>query len=74
MGQVAKLLRNHRALVLNWFRAGRALSSSAVEGFNNKSQVTLRKASGYRSYKAMELALYHGLGNLPEPNFDHSFC
>ena len=72
MGKVAKMLHQHRALLLHWFRAGRALSSGAVEGFNNKSKVTLRKAYGYRSYKAMELALYHGFGNLPEPNFDVS--
>ena len=74
MRKVAKMLRKHRSLLLNWFRAGRALSSGAVEGFNNKSKVIRRKAYGYRSYRAMELALYHGLGDLPEPNFTHRFC
>ena len=74
MRKVAKMLRKHRALLLNWFRAGRALSSGAVEGLNNKSKVTMRKAYGYRSYRSMELALYHGLGNLPEPKFTHNFC
>ena len=74
MTKVAKMLRKHRSLLLNWFRAGRALSSGAVEGFNNKSKVIRRKAYGYRSYRAMELALYHGLGDLPEPDCTHSFC
>ena len=46
MGKVAKMLRKHRALLLNGFRAGRALSSGALEGFNNKSKVTMRKAYG----------------------------
>ena len=74
MRRVAKMLRKDRPLLLNWFRAGRALSSGAVEGFNNKSKVALRKAYGYRSYRSMELVLYHGLDELPEPDFTHNFC
>ena len=48
---MAKMLRKYRPLLLNWFRAGRALSLGAVEGFNNKSKVTMRKAYGDRSYR-----------------------
>lgn len=40
------------------FRAGR-LSSTTVEGFNNKAKLTTRKAFGFRSYKTIEIALYH---------------
>ena len=74
MQKVAKMLRKHRPLLLNWFRTGRAFSSGAVEGMNNKAKVALRKAYGFRSYKSYELALYHTLGNLPQHSLAHRFC
>lgn len=74
MKRVAKMLRNHRALLSNWFKAKGALSSGAVEGFNNKAKLTIRKAYGFRTYNAAEIALYHTLGRLPEPDFTHKFC
>ncbi len=33
----------------------------------------MRKAYGFRTAKAIEIALYHQLGNLPEPEFTHEF-
>jgi len=74
MKKVAKMLRRHRPLLLNWFRAKGRLSSAVVEGFNNKAKLTTRKAYGFRTYHAMEIALYHALGALPQPNFTHRFC
>jgi transposase len=74
MKKVARMLRRHRPLLLNWFRAKGALSSGVVEGFNNKAKLTTRKAFGFRTYHAMEIALYHALGALPEPEFTHRFC
>lgn len=74
MKKVARTLRNHRALILNWFRARGAISAAAVEGFNNKAKLTMRKAYGFRTERAMELALYHTLGALPEPEMTHRFC
>jgi Transposase and inactivated derivatives len=74
MKKVAKMLRSHHELLLNWFRAKGQLSSAAVEGFNNKAKLTTRKAFGFRSYHALEIALYHTLGALPEPEFTHRFC
>jgi len=74
MRQVARMLRRHRPLLLNYFRAKRALSAAAVEGFNNKARVTTRTAYGFRTYRVMEIALYHTLGALPEPNPTHKFC
>ncbi|HSW30660.1 MAG TPA: ISL3 family transposase, partial [Longimicrobiales bacterium] len=41
---------------------------------NNKLKVTTRKAYGFRTFKAMEIALYHTLGALPEPESTHRFC
>ena len=74
MQKVAKMLRRHRPLVLNWFRTGRSYSSGAVEGMNLKAKLAMRKAYGFRSYRSYELALYHSLGNLPEHSLAHRFC
>lgn len=72
--KVAASLRAHRALILNWFRAKGAISAGTVEGFNNKVKLTTRKAYGFRTYDGIEIALYHALGALPEPEFTHEFC
>ena len=75
MKKVARMLRSHQVLLLNWFRAKGEISSGAVEGLNNKIRVVTRRSYGFRTYEAMEIALYHTLGRLPEPNeFTHRFC
>lgn len=73
MKKVARTLRNHRELILNWFRAKGAISSGIIEGLNNKVKLTTRKSYGFRTYEAIEIALYHSLGDLPEPKFTHTF-
>ncbi|MFQ5928722.1 MAG: transposase [Acidobacteriota bacterium] len=65
MNKAARTLRAHRPLLLKWFRAKGAVSSGAVEGFNNKAKLTLRKSYGLRTCRAMEMALYHTLSVLP---------
>jgi transposase len=72
--KVVGTLRGHRALLLNWFKAKGAISSGAVEGMNNNAKVVMRKAYGFRAFRAVEVALYHTLGDLPEPSFTHKFC
>lgn len=74
MKRVARMLRTHRALLLNWFRAKGQLSSGVVEGFNAKAKLTSRKSFGFRTFHGAEIALYHALGALPEPEFTHRFC
>ena len=73
MKKVAKMLRSHRELILNYFRAKKKFNSGIVEGLNRKINLTVRKAFGYRSFKVIEIALYHQLGDLPEPEFTHEF-
>lgn len=73
MKKVARTLRQHRELLLNWFVADGRLSSGTVEGFNNKAKLTLRKAYGFRSPEIAEIALYHTLSDLPTPKFTHEF-
>ena len=65
--KIARLLRQHRELILNYFRAQKLISSGVVEGLNNKDKV------GFRTYRVLELAFYHSLGKLPEPVSTHDF-
>ena len=74
MKKVARMLRAHEPLLLNWFRAKGEISAGAVEGLNNKIRVMTRRSYGFRTFGAMEVALYHTLGRLPEPEATHRYC
>ncbi len=69
----AQSMRRHRELLLNWFRAKKRFSSGVVEGLNNKAKTTMKNAYGFRTFTALQVALYHTLGDLPEPKFTHRF-
>ena len=73
MKKMAKSLRKHKPLILNWFRAKKAFSSGIVEGLNNKSKLATKKAYGFKSFECAEIALYHQMGGLPEPPATHRF-
>ena len=74
-GHVAgRSLRPSRPLILNWFLALGAISAGIVEGFNGKAKLTTRKAYGFRTPQGIEFALFHVMGNPPEPEFTHRFC
>jgi transposase len=47
MKKIARSLREHRELILNYFRAQKLPSSGGVEGPNNKAKVSMRKSYGY---------------------------
>ena len=74
MKKMARQLRSHRQLLLNWFRARDSVSLGAVEGLNIRLKVTFRKSYGFRTLKATEIALDHTMGQLPERPMTHSFC
>ena len=73
MKKIARTLRTHRPLPLNYFKARKQFSSGVVEGLNNKAKVTMRRSYGFRTFRILELALYHSLGKLPEPELTHEF-
>src|SRR5579859_3838231 len=73
MKKIARTLRAHRPLLLNYFKAKKEFSSGVVEGLNNKAKVTMRRSYGFRTFRILELALYHSLGKLPEPMLTHEF-
>jgi transposase len=53
MKKVAKMLRRHKELILNWFHAKGELSSGPVEGLNNKAKLAIKKAYGFRTAKLL---------------------
>ena len=69
----ARTVREHRELLLNYFRAKKQFSSAVIEGLNNKAKVSLRTAYGYRTCRIVKLSLHHVLGRLPAPKFAHRF-
>ena len=71
--KIARSLRQHRELILNYFRTKKMISSGTVEDLNNKAKVTMRKSYNFRTFRVLELALYHSLGKLPEPESTHDF-
>lgn len=74
MKKVARMLRSHRELLGNYFRARKLYNSGVVEGLNLKCNLVKRRAYGLRTFKALQIALYHNLGQLPEPKLTHRFC
>jgi len=74
MKKLAKTLRSHRQLLLNWIAAKNLFAMGATEGFNNKARTVLKRAYGFRTYKHAEIALFHAMGKLPEPDWlTHKF-
>jgi len=71
MKKIARSLRQHRELILlprseTYFqrRCGRS---------EQQSQSHHEKSYGFRTYRVLELALYHSLAKLPEPELTHEF-
>ena len=71
--KIARALRTHRPLLLNYFGARKEFSSGMVQGLNNKAEVSMRRSHGFRAFRILERALYHSLGRLPEPKLTHKF-
>ena len=69
-----KTVRNQQPLIMNWFKAKKQYSSGVVEGLNRKVNLVTRKAFGFRSYEVLKIALFHTMGDLPEPESTHRFC
>lgn len=71
MRDFAWMLRRHQDDILNYFDL--RIDNGAVEGMNNKAKVVSHRCYGFRTASTYILALYHCLGNLPEPQLVHRF-
>ncbi|MBP7746389.1 MAG: transposase [Phycisphaerae bacterium] len=60
--KVARSIRTHQKLILNWFAAKKEFSAGIVEGLNYRVKLTIREAYGFRTLEAAEIALHHALG------------
>lgn len=45
-----------------------------AEPVQNQVKLCTRKAYGFRTFDAIQMALYHQLGELPEPELAHESC
>jgi len=71
--KVARTLRRHEYLIINWFITKRQYSSGIVEAINATAKLTIRNAHGFRQFETMKYALFHRLGQLPLPETTHRF-
>jgi hypothetical protein len=71
--KLAKMLRSHTSLILNYFRAKKQLNSGIVEGLNNKLKLVTRKSYGFRSAEPLKIALYHAIRDFPTPPLARRF-
>jgi len=71
MRDFAWLLRNHEENILTYF--DEQITNAAVEGMNNKAKVVSHRSYGFRTASTYITALYHCLGELPEPQLVHRF-
>lgn len=74
MKDFVRTIRAHQPLIMNWFKAKKQFSSGIVEGMNRKVNLVTRRSFGFRSYEVLKIALFHTMGDLPEPEFTHRFC
>ncbi|MGE0378630.1 MAG: transposase, partial [Planctomycetaceae bacterium] len=54
---VARSRRAHQTEILNWFRAKGVSSAGVVEGLQGKAKRTKKKADGFRTSEALQVAL-----------------
>ncbi len=55
------------------FSTKKQLFSGIVEDLNAKAKLAARKAYGFQTYQAAEIAFYHALGAIPVPETTHEF-
>jgi transposase len=56
--KIARTLRAHRTLLLNYLKARKRFSNGVIEGLNNKAKVTMRRSYGFHTFRILQLALY----------------
>ena len=73
MKDIAKMLKRHKPLILNWFTAKGQIHLGAVEGLNNRTKVAIRKSYGFKAAEVLKISLYHKVGGLPVPEIAHKY-
>jgi hypothetical protein len=73
MRKIARSLRNHRELILNYFRAQKLLSSGVVEGLNNKAKVTEKNPTAFAPTASSNSPSITHLASSPSRSLTHDF-
>jgi len=68
MKKIARSLREHRDLILNWFRARGTVSAGSVEGLNNKAKLTTEKLMVFAPTKPLKSRYITHLASFPSQN------
>jgi transposase len=68
MKKIARTLRTHRTLLLNYFKTRKEFSSGVGEGLNNKAKLTMRKAYSFHTFHVLELLSITRLASCPSRN------
>lgn len=71
MRDFAWTMKRHQDDLLNYFEM--RIDNGAVEGMNNKAKVVSHRCYGFRTATYYIMALYHCLGELPQPKLVHKF-
>jgi transposase len=61
MKKVARMLRSHEELLLNWFEAKGVVSAGSVEGLNYNVKLTMRKSYGFQTFRGVKSRCIIGL-------------
>ena len=68
-----KMLKSHKDLLLNYFKANKEYNSGIVEGLNRNINLSIRQAYGFRTFNVAQTCLFHQYGKLSEESFTHKF-
>jgi hypothetical protein len=73
MKKIARSLRVHRELILKLLPRPETAFQWRCRGIEQQGQSHHEKAYGFRMFRVLELALYHSLAKLSEPETTHDF-
>jgi len=73
MKKIARMLRTHRPLLLNYFKAKKQFSSGVVKGLNNKAKLTMRKSYGFPTFVSWNSPSITHLANYLSRNLPMNF-
>jgi hypothetical protein len=57
----------------HWRSQGHSAPDLCHDGIRRNRRNPIRRSFGFRTYRCIELALFHTLGDLPQPTFTHKF-
>ncbi|NLF70166.1 MAG: transposase [Candidatus Anammoximicrobium sp.] len=66
--KVARSLREHAPLVMNWLKAREEILAGVLDGLNLKARLSIRKALGFHAFEGIKPLWIINLGIFPNQN------